>query len=254
MPEAILRCSMLRSSMPRCGMTTDGNCRHIDQKCHVSEHSHTAARASRRWRKALTRGHGSCMLSVMAAMMPPTMEAQMVEKRKSNSVVTVARLPDGMLSFDVLGAGKITFDPAKAHPDMRAYAELHGWEQRLRDRAAIGRDGDTGASATPQDKFDAIKELADHYMSGAADWSMRGEGGGQASITLQAIAMVKGITYDQAEALVADFAAKKHGGDTKKALAFLRQGERVMRAMEEIRAKRIPAPKVDADEALNEIG
>ena len=177
----------------------------------------------------------------------------MVEKRKSNSVVTVARLDDGTLAFDVIGAGRVTFDPTKADAAMRARAELHGWEQRLRDAAAISRDDATGASASPADKMAAIKALVDHYESGATEWSMRGAGGGGLSLTVEAIAKVKGIEYDQAEAIVADFAAKKYAGDTKKALAFLRQGERVAKAMEEIRAARMPAPKVDADKALEEL-
>ncbi len=173
-------------------------------------------------------------------------------KRKSNSVITVA-VVDGKLLFDVLGAGQVTFDPAKASAACKAHAELHGWKQRLSDAAALSRDDETGKPASPADKLAAVKELAEYYESGAEEWSRVGAGGGGKSITIEAIAALKGVEYDQAEAIVADFAAKKYEGDTKKALAFLRQGERVAAKIEEIRKSRMPAPKVDADKALDEI-
>lgn len=175
------------------------------------------------------------------------------EIKKGNSVVTVAYV-DGIMRVSVLGAGVIDFDKAKASRECRAEAEDHGWEQRLRDAAAISRDEETGQPATPADKYARVKRLADHYMSGAKEWALVGGGGGARSITIEAIARVKGMTFEQAEAEVEKFAKAKHDGDTKAALAFLRKGERVMAAMEAIRKERLPKPAVDADAALAEIG
>ena len=156
------------------------------------------------------------------------------------------------------------FDPAKAHEDCRKRAEVHGWIQRLSDRAAKPRDTKTGRAATAGEKFAAIQELVEHYLSGSADWSMAGQGGGGKSLTVEAIARVKGIGYAEAEAFVEQFARGKrkmpdgsfmsYGGDTKAALAYLRDGKRVQEAMAELRAERAPQAKVDADEALEELG
>ena len=179
-------------------------------------------------------------------------EAQM--KAKSNSVVTTEVLESGSLRFTVLGAGEVMFNPANVHPANRAYAELHGWKQRIVDGAAISRDDVTGKPASPTDKLAAMQSLAEHYMSGAEGWSRAGTGGGGKSITLEAIARVsfKG-DYEAAERSVESFAGEKFAGDRKKALAFLATGKRVMEMKAAIQAERTPAPKVDADAALNEL-
>jgi len=194
-----------------------------------------------------------------------TLEAQMsIEtKRKSNSVVTVQQTDSGQLVIAVLGVGSITFDPTKVAAPNRAYAELHGWKQRLSDAGAMSRDPETGRPATAQDKYDAIFALAEHYQSGAVEWSRVGGGGGGKSITIEAIARVKDVDYADAERMVTEFADKaltlpdgtkvSFGGDRKKALAFLRDGKAVGEAILAIRAERQPKPKVDADNALREL-
>lgn len=176
----------------------------------------------------------------------------MQTKPKSNSIVTHARLPGGELEFTVVGAGKFTFNPLRVHANNRQHAELHGWIQRITDGAAIPRNTKTGASATPQEKMEAMKELAEHYMSGADQWRLTASVGEGKGLTIEAIARVKGVTYAIAEGYVEQFAKAKHGGDTRKALAFLRDGSRVREAMEAIRAERLPQAKIDADAALDE--
>lgn len=197
--------------------------------------------------------HGHCISIGTSAAITPRYRRQMVtEKRKGNSVVTVS-YADNLMHIEVLGAGSIVFDKARASRECRAEAEDHGWEQRLRDAAAIGRDEDTGASATPQDKYARVAALAEYYMTGATEWARVGQGGGGRSLTVEAIARVKGVEYPVAEAYVADFAKAKHGGDTRKALAFLRTAKAVMEAMDAIRKERLPTPAVDADKALEEL-
>lgn len=178
------------------------------------------------------------------------MEAHM--KPKSNSVVTVQQ--DGArLTFDVRGAGVFVFDTAKVHADNMAKAAMHGWKQRLSDAAALSRNADNGQPASPAEKLAAIQSLGNWYMEGGAEWARVGGGGGGLSITIEAIAAIKGVEYDAAEGYVADFAKRKFEGDTKKALAFLREGKRVAEKIAELRAARAPAPKVDADNALDEL-
>ena len=91
-------------------------------------------------------------------------------------------------------------------------AACHGFEQRLRDRAAMSADTKTGASATAQDKFDRIKALVDHYHAGG-EWEMRGTGGGtkkkEIDWIMEALAEIKGVTVEAVEKMVAAAAAKK---------------------------------------------
>jgi hypothetical protein len=56
-------------------------------------------------------------------------------------------------------------------------AMIHGVIQKVSDRAAIGRDPETGASATPEEKFAAMKECAERLMSGGP-WNAVATGGG----------------------------------------------------------------------------
>ena len=55
-------------------------------------------------------------------------------------------------------------------------AVVHGLRQKVSDRAAIGRDPETGASATPEEKFAAMKECAERLMSGGP-WNAVATGG-----------------------------------------------------------------------------
>lgn len=175
--------------------------------------------------------------------------------KKSNSVVTTRLDEEGFLEISVLGAGQVKFDLDKVSVACRARAEVHGWTQRLVDAAAMSRDEVTGKPASPAEKFEAIKELAEYYMGGAEEWARRSAGGGGAqSITLQAIARVKGITYQQAEEFVGRYATAHYKGDTKAALAFLRTGAQVGAMILALRAEKQPAPVVDADKALGELG
>lgn len=85
---------------------------------------------------------------------------------------TVAHKIEGQLvRFSVKGAGELVLDVAKVHAANRARAELHGFVQRISDAAAMARDSRTGASATPQEKFEAMKRLVEHYASGSESWS-----------------------------------------------------------------------------------
>lgn len=99
-------------------------------------------------------------------------------KAKSNSVIT-HNVVGSLITFTVLGVGKIPFDTGNASSDCGRHAMIHGFIQRISDAAAISRDPETGEPATPQDKFDAMKRLVDHYESGTSEWSRKpiaGEG------------------------------------------------------------------------------
>lgn len=166
-------------------------------------------------------------------------------KPKSNSVVTVEQIGSGMLEFTVLGAGAFTFDPTKAHDDNREHAELHGWTQRISDRAAIGRDPETGKPATPAQKFERMRALAAYYETGAPSWSTVQPGEARGGILL--------------EALTAMYAGKKTReslagwlkGKSRKERAALLASDAVRPFADAIRAK--AGESVDVEALLDEI-
>lgn len=109
----------------------------------------------------------------------------MQKTQKANSVATSTfDAVAGVLTVEVIGGGKLTFNvrefvAAEGFDKLNENGKRavgHGVNQRLMDRAAIGRDATTGQSATPAEKFAAIKALADHY-AGGGEWTMgRGDG------------------------------------------------------------------------------
>ena len=97
----------------------------------------------------------------------------MQQKAKSNSVVTHSIGAEGVLTFNVRGAGSFTFDPATASKTVIARAMLHGFIQRISDGAALSRDPETGLPATPEAKLERMRAIADHYASGTDDWNRK---------------------------------------------------------------------------------
>lgn len=82
----------------------------------------------------------------------------------------------------------------------------YGMEVRLTRAAAMERDTKTGKPASAQDKYDAIKRLADHYATGTDAWAMASGGGGGLSADTKALieALVRalGMHSDAAEEAV----------------------------------------------------
>lgn len=102
---------------------------------------------------------------------------------KSNSVIThevVAGTLTGtaLIHFHVKGADSIALDMTKLNADVVKRAAIHGMIQRISDAAAISRDPETGKSATPQEKYDAMAQLIAHYESGTSEWSRTRSGDG----------------------------------------------------------------------------
>lgn len=179
--------------------------------------------------------------------------------KENQHVKPVVNVETGTVTFQVKGHNDIVLDIAKLHPDIVKRAALAGMAQvRIVDAAAVGMTDDEG-NIIPESrridlKYTRMEELVNHYHTGTSEWSRKGSGGGGfGSITIEAIARVKGIEYAEAEAMVALLAKDKFEGDTKKTLAFLRTGGKVMKAIQEIRAERQPAAKIDADAALDEL-
>lgn len=171
----------------------------------------------------------------------------------------------GTVTFQTKGyADDLVLHMNKLHPDIVKRAALVGFAQvRVVDAAAVELTDEDGNVIPAEDRIATKREnmarLIAHYETGTDQWTLRVGMGGGKSITIEAIAEIKGVTYEQAQEWVADYATKgkddkgKAFKDQKACLAYLRKGERVARKVEEIRAKRTPAPKVDADKALDEL-
>lgn len=75
-----------------------------------------------------------------------------------------------VITFGVAGIGTMVLDLQKALATSEQ-AMYHGYEQKVRDAAAIPRDVKTGRSATPQEKYDAMQRVVDALHAGT--WNVK---------------------------------------------------------------------------------
>ena len=161
-------------------------------------------------------------------------------KVKSNSVITHSfDAVNNSITFTVLGAGKFEMFLSSMHADVLARAAIHGMIQRISDKAALGFNKEENRYATAQEKFEAMKALADHYGTGSAEWSpgraagARDEGG----VTLRAIAKVKfDGDVERARAAV-QARATANGTKVAQELAVLRNAKAIAEEIARIRAE-----------------
>lgn len=95
----------------------------------------------------------------------------MADERKR--VVSVTR-DSTQISISVLGheAQPIVLRFSDCSDAVRQEAMGYGMEVRLTRQAALERNEKTGASASPLDKYNAIRELAEHYATGTEEWKL----------------------------------------------------------------------------------
>lgn len=158
------------------------------------------------------------------------------------------------LDVHVAGVGDIAFDLNKVSEAVKTKACLFGFAQvRLVDAAAIPRDKETGRSATPQEKYDAIKALVDHYHTGTEEWSRKSAGGGvkqdDGLIITAMCNVLTGGDVDKANLLVSKW-GETHGLDRRASLKAWADTEKVAEEMGRIRAQRA---KGDADAMVAEM-
>lgn len=114
----------------------------------------------------------------------------------------------GKITFTFTGEESVVFDPAKASEACRNHAVLHGFSARIGDNAAIVRKQPDGTVATVTEAMrrEAVLELVNHYESGTEDWNTRTRATRAApqNATILKIATTRGITYEEAEAYIAE--------------------------------------------------
>ena len=182
---------------------------------------------------------------------------------KANQQINpIIDLANNKVIFDIAdGQESLVLNMDKLHPDIIRRAALVGMAQvRIIDAAAIG-SADKDGTIIPRSerlrmKRERMEALIVHYESGTAEWTRKASGGGtggERSITIQAIARVKSVSYAEAEAMVQRTAERAFGGDTKKALAHLRTAEAIAEAIRAIRAERTTSTGINADDLLGEM-
>ena len=104
------------------------------------------------------------------------------------------------------GLPDVTFTAAKASTENQDYAILHGFAARIGDNAAISKSKENGFVVTEAMRRDAIIEMASHYESGSVDWNLKATGtrAVKQDATILAIAAKLGITYEAAQAKIAE--------------------------------------------------
>lgn len=139
----------------------------------------------------------------------------------------------------------LTINADSLSDEIRTAAMMHGLKQKLVDAAAIARNPDTGRSATPDDKYNAVREVYDRITQSDGTWNKgrTGEGSGAGNgLLLSALMELRGLPREKVEAYLAD--------KTKEQKAALRDNAKVAPIIARLKAAR---SKVNSDDLLGEL-
>lgn len=177
-------------------------------------------------------------------------------KAKSNAVTQHAFQHDGNILFRVPNVGEAVLRVDQVSLENRHKAMLEGFVKRVVNMAAISRNTDTGASATPTEKWARMHAAIEHYNSGSTMWGMKaaeGSGLGDDGIIVQALMRVKSVTIERVNELV-EAMMVKHSLERKAVLANLRKSEPIIRMVAEIKAEHAAANRAtNAADFLDEM-
>lgn len=165
-------------------------------------------------------------------------------KAKSNSVIST-EIAEQKVLFTVAGVATLELELEKLSEEVFKRAAIHGLIQRVCDAAAISRNTETGQSATPTDKYEAMKELVDFYNSGTTEWrrTSSGAGSGENGGLLRKC-LVK-LYPEKTEERIAEFLK----GLTRKEKLALLNTEAVKKIADEFRVK--STNSADAEKLLS---
>lgn len=171
-----------------------------------------------------------------------TQAAQVVEVPTSNKAIETS-IQDAVITITTR-EGVISIDASKLTPEIQQAAMMHGLKQKIVDAAAIGRNLETGKSATIKDKYEAMKEVADRLVN-EAQWNKTREGGAGGADGLLVRALVELYPAKSIEEL-REFV----NGKDKKEQAALRANPKVAAIIDRIRAE---STNIDTDALLGEL-
>lgn len=149
------------------------------------------------------------------------------------------------VTFAVKDQPKLRVSFANLSAAVRDRALAHGIVQRVIDAAALSRDGKSGKSATPVEKWTAMKEIVDHLMSGTDQWSLARE---QESPFVSLLTQCLCEIYpERTEEQVREWVKKRSAAERKAMLA----SEKVKPIAERIEAEKLK--HIDTQELLDDL-
>lgn len=172
-----------------------------------------------------------------------------VNEMKRVPVISCETREDGLVFTCVTGQRMEVF--VKDLSDgIKHAAMLHGLKQKLIDAAAISRNPDTGRSASPEDKWQAVYDMAARVTGETGQWNAaRGDGagaGGNGLLFRALVRMYPAKTQEQLRVYL--------DGKTKAEQAALRANPKVAAVIDELKSAAVKAGDVDTDELLAELG
>lgn len=157
----------------------------------------------------------------------------------------VVELRESGIIFDVDGVGRLALDVAAMSPEIQRRAMFHGFEQKIRDAAAIGYTQKDGTVRRPsaREKFEAMAAVVETLNNG--EWNKRREGGvSDGGLLFEALCRMYDGKKDATEVRAW---LDKHDEKTK---ANLRRNPKVADMIAKIRAERNPDAATAAEDLL----
>jgi hypothetical protein len=161
---------------------------------------------------------------------------------KSDRQVTAVVRDEAGLTIHVRGSGAVSLAFSSLSQAVKDAAMGYGLEVRLTRAAALEANEKTGKPATAEEKYTAIKKLANHYATGTESWTMASgprDGWMNSDNLALAEALSAGFELDLE---VAKEKVKAMSASEREAL---RVDDEVKPWLDEVYAKRVGAAKVD---------
>lgn len=170
---------------------------------------------------------------------------------KKSAISTDVFMPKLTLTLTFSNGKEIIVNANELRQDIRDMAMIAGLKAKLIDAAAMSRNPENGASASVDDKFNAVKKVADRLMSEDGQWnegrSAAGEGATSGANNILLRAMMRMTGHD--EAYVRAFLENK----TKEERAALRKNPRVAAIIVELQSATVVGG-INTDALLGELG
>lgn len=177
--------------------------------------------------------------------------SNVIRTSKKSTIMADVFVPKMTLTLTFINGKEIVIDANTLSQEIRDQALLHGLKQKLVDAAAISRNLDTGLSASADDKYNAVRKIADRLTAPDGKWNEGRASGDPAptagvnNLLLRALMKMTGRDL----AYVKDFL----GAKTKEQRAALRKNPRVVAIMAEMSAATV-VNGVNTDDLLGELG
>lgn len=142
-------------------------------------------------------------------------------------------------------AGSITFDTERVSAEIHQRLAVHGAKQKICDAAAIPRDTETGRSATPAQKLDAMRTVAERLLAG--EWGAERTGAANALHVPTLIRAIIEVTSALESKVVEMVEGLDNAGRVK-----LRDNPRIAPVYARIRSEQLGGD-LDTDEMLDEL-